>query len=56
MNQIIDMTRYLPQPTHTAPHAASPLRTVLLALESLVTAVIGVCTMVGIIVFFLMLF
>ena len=56
MNSMIDLNPYLPAPVVRPVRRHSVLRTLLLALESLVTAVIGVCMLIGTLVFFLMLF
>lgn len=59
MNQTIDLMPYLPAAPVVRPKKSRrkpvPMRALALALESLTTAVIAVCTMIGTIVFFLLL-
>ena len=59
MNQTIDLMPYLPaapaKRTTKSRRRPAPMHTLALALETLTTAVIGACTMIGTIVFFLLL-
>lgn len=59
MNRTIDLMPYLPAApaprTRKTRRQPVPMRAIALALESLTTAVIGICTMIGTIVFFLLL-
>lgn len=57
MEKIVDITAYLPAQNHIRPGIGSQSvgKTILMALEAVVTAIIGISMMIGVAAFLLML-